>query len=107
MQIPPEINHDPNGHEEALYAALRQAEEEKNSRYQKAWKYFDEWGNRVSVLTLLFVAAYTIVTFDIFFVGNRAFIYSPPWRSRPSHIVRATMSAPSTSPALPYGVTAG
>jgi hypothetical protein len=75
MQIPPEINHDPNGHEEALYAALRQAEEEKNSRYQKAWKYFDEWGNRVSVLTLLFVAAYTIVTFDIFFVGNRAFIY--------------------------------
>jgi hypothetical protein len=62
-------------HEEALYAALQHTQEQKESRRQKAKRYLGKWNDIVPVLTLLFVAAYTVVTFNIFFVGNRAFMY--------------------------------
>jgi hypothetical protein len=79
MQEQPETKHegdDPaKDHEESLNSAIRESEKEKNSRYYKAREYFAEWGNRVGILTLLFVAAYTVITYDAFFVGNRAFIY--------------------------------
>jgi hypothetical protein len=67
MQEQPETQHEneqsAEGHEESLYAALRQAEEKQNSRYQKARTYFSEWRNVVATLTLLFVGSYTVLTY--------------------------------------------
>lgn len=51
------------GHYEPSYGHFWEAEEQKKSRYQKAKEYFRDWHNKVSVLTLLFVAAYTVLTY--------------------------------------------
>jgi hypothetical protein len=76
MQEQPNPDHerdDPaQGHEEALYASLRQAKKKQNSRYHKAREYFSEWKNWVSDLTLLFVAAYTIITLSLYFSAREA-----------------------------------
>jgi len=40
-----------------------QPKAKQNSRYKKAHKYFSEWHNIVTTLTLLFVAAYTVLTY--------------------------------------------
>jgi len=67
MQEQPETKHEKqeadNGHEEALYASLRRVEETQNSRYKKVRAYFSEWHNVATTLTLLFVGAYTVLTF--------------------------------------------
>jgi hypothetical protein len=85
MQEKLETQHENNqaaeGHEEALYAALRQSEKKQNSRCQKGRAYFSEWHNVVSLLTLLFVGAYTVLTFFILLaakeqatIGNKSLV---------------------------------
>lgn len=67
MQEQPQAEHKNeqtgDGHEKPSYTHFWDTEEQQKTGYQKAKEYFRDWHNKVSTLTLLFVAAYTLLTY--------------------------------------------
>jgi hypothetical protein len=79
MQEQPEANHEneqrSEGQNETRSAARRETVVEQEPRNNPKGGYFSKAENWVALLTLIFVGAYTVITFEAFVVSNRAFMY--------------------------------